>query len=72
MRNALLSVYNKAGIVEFARGLLELDFRLFSSGGTAKVLREAGLAVTDVAEIIQMSQIRLCRDLLADLGLSGR
>jgi len=70
MRNALLSVYNKAGIVEFARSLLELDFRLFSSGGTARVLREAGLAVTDVAEIIQMSHLRLCRTLLADLGLA--
>ncbi len=48
---ALLSVFDKMGIVEFARELVELGFDLLSSGGTAKVLREAGLAVTDVAEI---------------------
>lgn len=48
---ALLSVFDKQGIVEFARELLALDFGLLSSGGTAKVLREAGLPVTDVAEI---------------------
>ncbi|KAA0206005.1 hypothetical protein EDM68_04000 [Candidatus Uhrbacteria bacterium] len=48
---ALLSVFDKQGIVEFARELVALGFDLLSSGGTAKVLREAGLAVTDVAEI---------------------
>lgn len=48
-RFALLSVYDKAGIVDFARGLVEAGFALLSSGGTAKALREAGLEVTDVA-----------------------
>lgn len=47
---ALLSVYDKTGIVEFARSLTELGWDLLSSGGTAKVLAEAGLPVTDVAE----------------------
>lgn len=47
---ALLSCYNKAGVVDFARGLRELGWDLLSSGGTAKVIREAGLPVTDVAE----------------------
>ena len=48
---ALLSVYDKAGIVELARGLAALGCDLVSSGGTATALREAGLEVTDTAEI---------------------
>ncbi|MCK9361175.1 hypothetical protein M0Q28_03000 [Patescibacteria group bacterium] len=48
---ALLSVFDKKGIVEFARELVALGFDLLSSGGTAKALMEAGIAVTDVAEI---------------------
>ena len=48
---ALLSVYDKSGIVELARGLADLGVDLVSSGGTAAALREAGLAVTDPAEI---------------------
>ncbi|PKO84967.1 MAG: bifunctional phosphoribosylaminoimidazolecarboxamide formyltransferase/inosine monophosphate cyclohydrolase [Betaproteobacteria bacterium HGW-Betaproteobacteria-11] len=47
---ALLSVSDKTGILEFAQGLARLGIRLLSTGGTAKLLREAGLAVTDVAE----------------------
>ena len=50
MPTALLSVYDKSGIVEFARSLVELGWDLLSSGGTARVLAEAGLTVTDVAE----------------------
>ncbi len=48
---ALLSVYDKSGIVELARELRGMGWDLISSGGTAKVLREANLAVTDVAEL---------------------
>ncbi|MEK7612431.1 MAG: hypothetical protein AAB407_03760 [Patescibacteria group bacterium] len=51
-KNALLSVYDKEGIVEFAWGLIDLGWNLFSSGGTAKVLQEAGLAVTDIGTIV--------------------
>jgi phosphoribosylaminoimidazolecarboxamide formyltransferase/IMP cyclohydrolase len=51
MPTALLSVYDKAGIVALARGLDELGWRLVSSGGTAKAVQEAGIAVTDVAEL---------------------
>jgi phosphoribosylaminoimidazolecarboxamide formyltransferase/IMP cyclohydrolase len=47
---ALLSVYDKSGIVEFARELRGLGWDLISSGGTATTLREGGLAVTDLAE----------------------
>ncbi|HEY6415945.1 MAG TPA: bifunctional phosphoribosylaminoimidazolecarboxamide formyltransferase/IMP cyclohydrolase, partial [Acidimicrobiales bacterium] len=48
---ALLSVYDKSGIVDFARELAELGVDLVSSGGTAAALRDAGLTVTDTAEI---------------------
>jgi phosphoribosylaminoimidazolecarboxamide formyltransferase / IMP cyclohydrolase len=48
---ALLSVYDKAGIVELAEGLADLGWDLVSSGGTAATLREVGLEVGDTAEI---------------------
>ena len=41
MKRALLSVTDKTGIVDFARGLDELGYELLSTGGTAKALREA-------------------------------
>jgi phosphoribosylaminoimidazolecarboxamide formyltransferase/IMP cyclohydrolase len=50
--NALLSVYDKTGIVEFAQGLHELGWQLYASGGTAKKILKAGLPVTDVAELV--------------------
>lgn len=51
-KNALLSVYNKGGIVEFAQELIRLGWRIFASGGTAKALAAAGVEVTDVAELV--------------------
>ncbi len=51
VRRALLAVYDKAGVVELARGLAELGVALVSSGGTAKTLREEGLEVTAVEEV---------------------
>jgi len=47
---ALLSVSDKTGVVELARALHALDVRLLSTGGTAKLLQEAGLPVSEVAE----------------------
>ena len=47
---ALLSVSDKTGLVEFARGLIGLGVKLLSTGGTAKALAEAGLAVTEIGE----------------------
>src|SRR6185295_7887995 len=47
---ALLSVSDKTGIVEFARGLAGTGVGLLSTGGTASLLRSAGLAVTEVAD----------------------
>ncbi len=51
VRRALLAVYDKTGIVGFARSLVELGATLVSSGGTAQALRDAGLAVTSVEEV---------------------
>jgi phosphoribosylaminoimidazolecarboxamide formyltransferase/IMP cyclohydrolase len=50
IRLALLSVYDKTGIVDFARALHERSVGLLSTGGTFAALREAGLPVTEVAE----------------------
>lgn len=51
IERALLSVYDKTGVVEFARRLGTAGIELISTGGTAKLLREAGLAVRDVSEL---------------------
>jgi phosphoribosylaminoimidazolecarboxamide formyltransferase/IMP cyclohydrolase len=50
MPKALLSVYDKTGLVEFARGLVDLGWELLASGGTAKLLAQNGLKVTEVAD----------------------
>jgi phosphoribosylaminoimidazolecarboxamide formyltransferase / IMP cyclohydrolase len=50
-RRALLSVSDKTDLVPFAEGLVRNGFELVSTGGTARVLREAGLPVTDVAAV---------------------
>lgn len=50
MPTALLSVHDKTGLVEFARLLANLGWRLLASGGTARLLRENGIAVSEVAD----------------------
>ncbi len=50
MPKALLSVYDKTGLVEFASGLLNSGWELLASGGTAKLLSQNGLKVTEVAQ----------------------
>lgn len=57
VRRALLSVSDKSGIIDFARGLIDHDVEILSTGGTARALREAGLAVTDVAEVTGFPEI---------------
>jgi len=52
-----LSVSDKTGIVEFAQGLKKNGFEIISSGGTASVLREAGLEVTEVSEVTDFPEI---------------
>ena len=51
VRRALLSVSDKTGLVAFATALVERDIELISTGGTASTLRDAGLAVQDVADL---------------------
>ena len=55
--NALLSVSDKTGIVEFAQALHALGIKLLSTGGTAKLLADAGLPVTEVAEVTQFPEM---------------
>lgn len=50
MPKAILSVHDKTGVVEFACGLTGLGWTLLASGGTARLLRENGLPVTEVAD----------------------
>src|SRR3569832_2614387 len=50
IQRALLSVSDKTGLVDFARALAGAGGELLSTGGTAKTLRDAGLAVIDVSE----------------------
>ena len=51
LRRALLSVSDKTGLVDFGRALADRGVELLSTGGTAKALRDAGLAVKDVSEV---------------------
>ncbi|MEP6939331.1 MAG: bifunctional phosphoribosylaminoimidazolecarboxamide formyltransferase/IMP cyclohydrolase [Rudaea sp.] len=57
VRRALLSVSDKTGLIELARRLAARDVALLSTGGTAKALRDAGLAVSDVSEITGFPEI---------------
>jgi phosphoribosylaminoimidazolecarboxamide formyltransferase / IMP cyclohydrolase len=57
MPTAILSVHNKTGLVDFAKGLASLGWTLLASGGTAKLLREAGVAVTEVADYTKSPEI---------------
>lgn len=50
-KRALISVSDKTGVGDFAAALVDLGYEILSTGGTAKALREAGVAVTDVAAV---------------------
>jgi phosphoribosylaminoimidazolecarboxamide formyltransferase/IMP cyclohydrolase len=51
IERALISVYDKTGVVEFARQLASMKIEIVSTGGTARLLRDAGIPVRDVAEL---------------------
>jgi phosphoribosylaminoimidazolecarboxamide formyltransferase/IMP cyclohydrolase len=51
IRHALISVSDKTDIVDFARELKHFDIEIISTGGTAKALRDAGIAVRDISDI---------------------
>jgi phosphoribosylaminoimidazolecarboxamide formyltransferase/IMP cyclohydrolase len=57
VRRALISVSDKAGVVDFAKGLSELGVEILSTGGTATAIREAGIEVTDVSEFTGSPEI---------------
>ena len=57
IRRALISVSDRTGLVEFARALAALNMEIISTGGTAKALQSAGIAVTDVAAITGFPEI---------------
>jgi len=57
VRRALLSVFDKTGLVAFAQRLANLGIELISTGGTARTLREAGLPVGDVSELTGFPEI---------------
>src|SRR5690606_21940025 len=57
VRRALLSVSDKTGLVELARALAARNVELLSTGGTAKAIRDAGLAVRDVSEVTGFPEI---------------
>src|ERR1700710_1096020 len=48
---AIISVYDKTGLLDLAKGLIMHDVRLLASGGTAKMIRESGFEVEDVSAI---------------------
>src|SRR5919201_2965749 len=57
VRRALISVSDKTGVVEFARGLARLGIEVVSTGGTARALREGDVEARDVAEITGSPEI---------------
>lgn len=57
MKQALISVSDKTGIVDFARFLAAQGYRILSTGGTAKLLAEGGVAVTEVAQYTGFPEI---------------
>lgn len=57
MPTALLSVHDKTGIIEFAQGLVSLGWAMLASGGTARLLREHGAPVTEIAEYTKSPEI---------------
>jgi phosphoribosylaminoimidazolecarboxamide formyltransferase/IMP cyclohydrolase len=57
MPTAILSVHNKSGLIEFAQGLADLGWTLLASGGTAKMLRDNNLMVTEVADYTKSPEI---------------
>ncbi len=57
IKRALLSVSDKSGVVELAQGLVQRGVDLISTGGTAKILREAGLEVSDISDVTNFPEM---------------
>ncbi|HHV79453.1 MAG TPA: bifunctional phosphoribosylaminoimidazolecarboxamide formyltransferase/IMP cyclohydrolase [Firmicutes bacterium] len=54
---AVISVYDKQGVIEFARGLRDLGYQIVSTGGTAKVIRDAGVEVKEISDLTGFPEI---------------
>lgn len=57
IKRALISVSNKEGLIEFAKGLSDLGTQILSTGGTAKALQDAGIKVTPVSDVTGFPEI---------------
>ena len=57
VKNAIISVSDKTGLITFARGLAEFGIRIYSTGGTAKALNKAGVKVTMISEYTGFPEI---------------
>ena len=57
VRRALISVFDKTGVVDMAQSLVGIGVEILSTGGTAKVLRKANIPVTDVSDYTQFPEI---------------
>jgi phosphoribosylaminoimidazolecarboxamide formyltransferase/IMP cyclohydrolase len=57
MKRALISVYDKTGVVEFAKELVSLGFEIVSTSGTAKLLKESGIALKTIEEITKAPEV---------------
>ncbi|KAL8413937.1 hypothetical protein RB594_005247 [Gaeumannomyces avenae] len=56
-RIAIVSVYDKTGLLDLAKGLVKNDVRILASGGTAKMIRESGFAVEDISAITKAPEM---------------
>jgi phosphoribosylaminoimidazolecarboxamide formyltransferase / IMP cyclohydrolase len=57
IKTALISVSDKTGIIDLAKGLADLDIKIISTGGTAKSIKESGIDVTEVSEYTGFQEI---------------
>ncbi len=57
IRRALISVTDKTGVASFAKALHEMGVEIISTGGTARVIREAGVPVTDVSQVTKFPEM---------------
>jgi len=57
IKTALVSVSDKTGIIDLAKGLAKFDIKILSTGGTAKLLKESGVNVTEVSEYTGFPEI---------------
>lgn len=57
MKRALISVYDKKGIIDFAKELVGLGWEIISTGGTSKILKEAGIDIIDIEDVTHFPEI---------------